>query len=99
MGIGMAWGALGYGQAWSEFPSVDACEKALCQSARRVYARVGPSPRGALMKRSASALRSQMRTDGLHALVHGREWHGEQGGVWVTLYPRTNHRARARHLR
>lgn len=43
---------------------------------------------GPLLKHSAHTLRKQMCTDGLHAVVHGREWHGERGGVWVDLYPR-----------
>lgn len=43
MSIGMNWGAYGHGQAYGEYPSVDACAGALCRSARRAYARLGPA--------------------------------------------------------
>jgi hypothetical protein len=99
MGIGMSWGSV-YGQAWGEFPTVDACAAALCRSVRRVYARVGPSFRGALLRQSAGRLRCEMCTDGLHRVVRCQEWHGEHGGVWVSLYPRCDERrAGPRHLR
>jgi hypothetical protein len=80
MGIGMSWGGLRYGQAYGEYPTVDECAKALCRSARRTYARLGPSFRGTVLKASTRVIREEMCTKGLHAVVHG--------GVWVTLLPR-----------
>jgi hypothetical protein len=47
-----------------------------------------PSFRGTVLKASTRVIREEMCTKGLHAVVHGREWHAEHGGVWVTLLPR-----------
>jgi hypothetical protein len=88
MGVGMSWGALGYGQAWGEFPTVDAAAHALNSSVRRSLARYQPGMRGCLLKHSAGVLRCEMCTDGLHAVCRGKRWHSEHGITWVALYPR-----------
>jgi hypothetical protein len=88
MGVGMSWGALGHGQGWAEFASVDECARALCASVRRAYRRMDPSQRGCLLKYSAHVLRVDMCTEGLHAVSRGQVWHARHGTAWVSLYPR-----------
>lgn len=87
MTIGMSWGALEVGQAWGEFPTVDACSEAVRNSVRRSMSRMGPGFRGCMLKRSADHLRERMGTEGLHHLCRGRAWHGKAGTVWVSMYP------------
>jgi hypothetical protein len=93
MKVGMSWGALGHGQGWGEFRSVDDCARALWSSAQRACKRVGDSPRAALLLHAVGVLLQDMRTRGREALERGRTWHARYGSAWVALYPR----GRAKH--
>jgi hypothetical protein len=92
MRVGMSWGALGHGQGWGEFHSVDDARAALWRAVVRTCSRVGVV-RCDLLRRAGTVLQREMDTRGRRALEHGHKWSARYGSAWVALYPR----GRAKH--
>jgi hypothetical protein len=87
MKVGMSWGALGHGQGWGEFRSVDHARAALWRAVVRTCRRVDVW-RCDYLRHAGTVLRREMDTQGRRQVERGRPWSKHFGSAWVGLYPR-----------